>query len=196
MITQWAREVTRPFVEPLALAVGRAGLSPNAITVIGAVAHVAVFWLLATGRLLEGAIALALAAAFDGLDGALARATDRATESGAFLDSVLDRVSEILTFGGLLYLAIARQNTGLALLVFAAVAGSLMVSYTRARSEGIGHGTKAGVFGRLERMAILVVGLATGWLVPALVLIAAGAWLTATQRVLDVLGRAGASQPD
>jgi CDP-diacylglycerol--glycerol-3-phosphate 3-phosphatidyltransferase len=189
MLTERARAFSRPVVEPIALAAGRLGLSPNRITILGMLSHSIVGAFFATGNILAGALALALASALDGLDGSLARATNRVTNGGAFLDSVLDRVSEVLVFGGLLYLMASKADPVGALLVMAALSGSLMVSYTRARSEGIGFGTKAGMFGRFERMAVLVVGLALGLVVPTLAVIAVGAWLTAGVRIMDVMRR-------
>jgi len=180
----------------LALAVGRTGLSPNALTVIGCGLHLGVAWLLAAGHLAAGGMALVVAAAIDGLDGTLARLTGRESTFGAFLDSTLDRVSEILVFFGLL---IHAQRSGLVIegrLAFVALAGSIMVSYTRARSEGLDRGTKAGLFGRLERMATLVLGLLLGWLKPALWVVAVGAWLTAAHRVYDVSRRCQAREAD
>ena len=189
MLTERARSASRGFVDPLARAVGRLGISPNALTVAGTLLHVGVAWLLADGHLAAGGLALAGAAAFDGLDGALARATGRDSRFGAFLDSTLDRVSEAIVFFGLL---VHTQRAGLAPeggLVLVALAGSLVVSYTRARAEGLGVGTTSGVFGRLERMGVLVVGLVAGWLTGTLVLLAVGAWLTAAHRILDVARR-------
>jgi CDP-diacylglycerol---glycerol-3-phosphate 3-phosphatidyltransferase len=199
VITDKARQMSRGFVKPLALALGRVGFTPNMVTVAGSVLHLGVAALLAAGHLSLGGVGLALAAAFDGLDGTLARETGRASKFGAFLDSTLDRVSEILVFGGLLWY-VQRQPPATdcrwcqfdGLLVLLALCGSLMVSYTRARSEGIGCGTKAGLLGRLERTAILVVALLLGWLRPGLLIIAVGAWLTVAQRVTDVWRRCGA----
>jgi CDP-diacylglycerol--glycerol-3-phosphate 3-phosphatidyltransferase len=195
MLTPWARARSRQHVEQLAGAIARTGIGPNVLTVSGTLLHVGVAWLLAEGRLAAGAAALAGAAAFDGLDGALARATGRSSRFGAFLDSTFDRVSEVLVFLGLLVWA---QNTGQvvqARLVLIALAGSLMVSYTRARAEGIGRGTSSGVLGRLERMLVLVAGLALGWLSLSLWILAIGSWLTTAHRVYDVWRRC-AVEPD
>jgi len=207
VLTARAREVTRDMVTPVALALGRLGLSPDALTVVGTVLHVGVAWLLASGRpLWWGALALAAAASFDALDGALARASERTSPFGAFLDSTLDRISEILLFLGLLMRALSTADSVLAVATLVALAGSLMVSYTRARSEGIGFDTRIGVFGRLERMMILVVGLAVAAPVLTVVVVAVGAWFTVAQRVVDVRrqclragatgARAGAGQGD
>jgi CDP-diacylglycerol---glycerol-3-phosphate 3-phosphatidyltransferase len=195
MITERARAISRPVVEPIALAVGRLGLSPNGLTVVGMLAHSVVAVFLASGNLRAGAVTLALAAAFDGLDGSLARATNRVTNGGAYLDSVLDRVSEILVFAGLLWLTAAAGDAPGALLVLGALTGSIMVSYTRARSEGLGYQTKAGVFGRFERMVVLVFGLALAQVNITLAIVAVGSWLTAAVRIRDVISRCDPPEP-
>lgn len=193
MLTDRARVLTRGLVEPVALGLGRLGLTPNALTIVGCLLHVGVAWCLASGYLQLGALALALAAAFDGLDGTLARITARTSTFGAFLDSTLDRISEILVFAGLLAFALRPANTDvtLAALCYAIIAGSLMVSYTRAKSEALRSGTKAGVFGRLERMCVLVVGLWFGWLTATLWILAVGVWWTTLHRIWDVRRRLG-----
>lgn len=191
MFTDRARAMSRGIVVPVALALGRAGMTPNAITVLGTALHVIVAWLLGHGRFAMGGVMLCVAAGVDGLDGTLARQTGQTTPLGAFLDSTLDRISEILTFLGLIaYAEWGARATGgpplSASLVFLAASGSVMVSYARARSEGIGKGTKVGLLGRFERMAILVVGLLIDHVEIALWLIAIGSWLTTGFRIYDV----------
>jgi len=194
VLTDSARVASRRIVEPIAMAMGRLGLTPDALTVIGCLLHLFVVWPLAAGRPVWAAIALGLAAVFDSFDGTLARLTGRASAFGAFLDSTLDRVSEVLIFAGLLLYA--QRSLGgepvAELLVLLGLAGSLMTSYTRARSEAIGYGTKAGVLGRFERMLVLIVGLVLvglfgpTWFYITVGLLAAGAWLTTFLRVRDV----------
>lgn len=196
MMTEWARKLSRPIVEPLARALARGGVSANALTVAGVLLQgFAAAWL-ATGHLRVGGLTLAVAAACDGLDGAVARAAGRTTTFGAFLDSTMDRLAEIMIFAALLWFvnepsssAPCRSCAYDSMLVMAALSGSLVVSYTRARSEGLGVGTKAGWLGRLERVLILVIALLLGTLRLGLVLIAVGAWLTVAQRVWDVRQR-------
>lgn len=194
MFTDSARVASRRIVEPVALALGRLGLTPNGLTVLGCLLHLVILWPLATGHPGWAAVLLALAAAFDSFDGTLARVTGRASAFGAFLDSTLDRVSEVIVFAGLL-IYVQRWLGGdptLELVVLAGLAGSLMTSYTRARSEAIGHGTKGGLFGRFERMALLVVGLLLAgwfgslWFSLTVWVLALGAWLTTALRVRDV----------
>jgi CDP-diacylglycerol--glycerol-3-phosphate 3-phosphatidyltransferase len=196
MVTERARAVSRVVVEPLAALLGRLGFTPDALTLTGTALHVVVAALLARGYLRWGGVALIVAAAFDALDGTLARCTGRVSPFGAFLDSTCDRLSEILVFAGLLWYTVVGLSAGNCqrctydpLLVFAAATGSLMVSYSRARSEGVSRPTKAGLFGRFERMSVLVIALLVAQLRAGLVLIAIGAWWTCAQRVLDVRRR-------
>jgi CDP-diacylglycerol---glycerol-3-phosphate 3-phosphatidyltransferase len=193
MFTDAARTATRGLVRPIVTVLARLGISPTALTILGCLLHLGVAWLLGAGHLLPGGIALALAAAFDGLDGSLARLTGRASRAGAFLDSSLDRVSEILVFFGLLVYAQRAGSTTQALLIYVGIVGSLMVSYTRARSEALGAGTRAGVFGRLERTVVLALGLVFGQLTLALWVLAIGTSLTAAQRVVDGFRRCRAA---
>ncbi len=202
MFTDRLRQVLQPSIDALADLLARFGLTPNGLTIIGASLHLLVLWALAQGDFLLGAALMVVASGLDGIDGTLARRTGHCTDFGAFLDSSLDRVSEILIFLGLLIHAQAVPAAGGAsaiqpALVYAALTGSLMVSYTRARAEGAGLPARGGIFTRLERMAVLWLGLVSGWLLPALWIIAVGAWLTAAQRVLEAwqLSRAESALP-
>lgn len=189
MIGERFRVWLRVLIDPAADLIARSGISPNALTVVGAAAHVVVAYLLAEGRLWPAAWLLLITSGIDGIDGTLARRTGQVSTFGAFLDSSLDRISEILVYLGLLLFA-DRQRGGAGIpptwLVFVALAGSLMVSYIRARSEGVRYPTKAGLLTRFERMSILWLGLLANRLPWALGIVAVGAWLTAAQRILDV----------
>ena len=110
-----------------------------------------------------------LAGIFDLFDGALARLTGRASRFGALLDSVADRVSEIIVLLGLLVFYVQGDSTRGTVLVYLAVTGSIMVSYLRARSEGLGIENKVGIMTRPERVAILGVGLIVGHWFPIVV---------------------------
>ena len=124
------------------------------------------------GYLLAAGILLSLAAIFDAFDGALARKLDRVTRFGAFFDSTLDRFSEAAVFLGIL---IYYQNQGAGtevILAYLAIIGSLMVSYTRARGEGLGVSIRGGLLSRLERMVIVMIGLILSQLTIALWILA------------------------
>ncbi len=187
MIGERFRVWLRVVIDPMADAIARSGISPNALSVAGASFHVLVAWLLAEGRLLSAAVVLLVSSGIDGIDGTVARRTGQVSTFGAFLDSSLDRISEILVYLGLLLYAVGGSGTApAAWLVYLALTGSIMVSYTRARSEAVGFPTKVGLATRFERMSLLWLGLLFGRLQIVLAIIAVGAWLTAGHRILDV----------
>jgi len=167
-------------VRPLA----RAGISPNVLTVVGFVAMVGVAWILSQGHERLAGLLIVVVGLFDALDGALARSTGRSTTFGAFFDSTLDRFAEIALYLGLLYLY--RGDTLATILVYLTVTGSLMVSYARARAEGLGVECKVGLFTRLERLGVLALGLLLNRTPWALVILAVLSNLTALQRMWHV----------
>lgn len=175
-----------------ALFLGRLGLTPNALTVIGAVLTASVGILIAQGWFVAAGLCLWLFSATDTLDGALARATNRVSVFGAFLDSVCDRCAEAAIFFGLVWW---YQSMGDALgvaLAYLALVGSLMVSYARARAEGVGlQLAEVGWFQRPERIIALGIGLLAAAIAPivlevVLALLALLTALTVLQRVRHV----------
>jgi CDP-diacylglycerol--glycerol-3-phosphate 3-phosphatidyltransferase len=179
------------------------GFSPNGITLLGLVVAGASAYLLSVGYLAAGGGVLLASGLLDLMDGAVARATGRVTSFGAFLDSVSDRVSEAAVLLGLLIFYLDRPSTSGAALVYVAMVGSIMVSYTRARAEGLGLECKVGLMTRPERVAVLGVGLVVGqWQLAAvsvaLGLIAALTIVTSVHRVLHIrnaLARKDSSTP-
>jgi len=186
MISELLRKWSRGVVGPVAKVIGRTGISPNGLTLLGLAFNLVVAGVLATGRFQVGGVLVLLAGAFDTLDGAVARSTGRVTRFGGFLDSTLDRVSEVALYFGLLYFYTQRGAAPEILLVYLTIAGSLLVSYTRARAEGVGLECKVGVFTRLERVLVLALGLLLLQMTTALVILAVGTALTVVQRVLHV----------
>lgn len=182
------KEQARSLARTLAVGLARTGISPNGLTVIGLLLNVAVAAVLASGHLVAGGALLLLAGAFDMLDGALARATNQTSKFGAFFDSTLDRYSELVVFFGLL---LHLQATGFlteAALVYAAAAGSVLVSYARARAEALGFDCEVGLLGRPERILVLAAGLLFGEvaLLGVLWLLAILTNATAVQRMVHV----------
>jgi CDP-diacylglycerol--glycerol-3-phosphate 3-phosphatidyltransferase len=111
--------------------------------------------LLALGRIPAGGLVVLLSGALDGLDGTVARLQGKSSKFGAFLDSTCDRWSELFLFGGLsLYFALSANVAGV-ILTYAAAAGSVMVSYVKARAEGLGMECKVGLLTRMERYFVL-----------------------------------------
>jgi CDP-diacylglycerol--glycerol-3-phosphate 3-phosphatidyltransferase len=163
------------------------GLTPNAATYTGFFLTAVSALVLATGNFLAGGLLLWAAAMFDMLDGALARLTEQSSTFGAFLDSTLDRYSESVTFLALAFFYSRYSSTRLELvLVFIILVGSMMVSYTKARAEGLKLAVNAGWLQRPERIFLLIVGLITGWMMPILWVLAIFTNITALQRIYEV----------
>ena len=190
MISQLVRKYSQRFLEPVANFISATKISPNAITIIGFLLMIIVAFVLAKGDFLWGGILITAFALFDALDGTLARMTKRTSRFGAFLDSTLDRYAEAIIYLGLFIYYINQNQTLELILIYVTVVGSLMVSYARARAEGIGVPLKDGLFTRFERIFVLVVGLLFnwlfGWLTLALWLLAILSNFTAVQRMYMV----------
>jgi CDP-diacylglycerol--glycerol-3-phosphate 3-phosphatidyltransferase len=175
----------------------RTRVTPNALTAAGVslclVASVLVFfenrneWLFYW----TGAVLFVIGSVLDILDGALARVGGKTTPFGAFLDSTTDRIGEAAMLGAI-GLIFSRYHHPVALaLTFAAVAGSFLVSYTRARAEALGLRGDVGIGSRAERVVVITGGLVLAplsiWLlVAAISLLTATAWVTVLQRILFV----------
>jgi len=159
LISNLIRERVQSILNIIARGLNAIGMTPNVLTIIGFLAMCGVGVVLATGNLALGGVLIIVAGIFDALDGTLARLTNRVSKFGAFLDSTTDRFAEGALFLGILYSYLQRGMTFVAYLVFLTLLGSLMVSYARARAEGIGVECKEGMLTRFERMALLVVGL-------------------------------------
>ncbi len=185
-LTDRVRELSRPFLAPVADFLARLNIHPNAVSLAGFLGCVACGVALALGYVRLAGLLLLLFGPLDAVDGLLARRSGKQSVFGAFLDSTLDRYAEIAIFGGLIYLGLKEGQNLWILLAFLALSGSLMVSYTRARAEALGLECKVGLLTRFERLAILTLGLLSGWLTASLTIIAIFANLTALQRVLHV----------
>jgi len=146
--------------EPVGRIVGKTGVSPNTLTIFGFCINFGVAWLISQGHFVYGGILILLAGIFDLLDGAVARMTGKVTKFGALLDSTLDRYSEaVILFGLLWYYAWKSDVSVECLLIFATIVGSLLVSYVRARAEGLNLDAEVGIFRRTMRIGILSLGL-------------------------------------
>lgn len=179
-------------VTPLGAAVGRAGVTPNMISVVGFGITLVTAVLIAQGRFLLGGVILVAGSLFDMLDGAVARATGSGSKAGAFLDSTLDRFSDAAVFVGLIWFYGRGDGNHLgAGLALAGLILSLMVSYLRARAEGLGFSCNVGIAERPERLTILCAGLILDLVIPALILLAAASAFTVVQRFLHVWRQAG-----
>jgi CDP-diacylglycerol--glycerol-3-phosphate 3-phosphatidyltransferase len=185
-LTDLARKWGRGFVEPIARLIGRTGVSPNVVTLIGAFLNLGVAWVLARGYMRIGGVLVPLVALFDALDGTLARLTGRRSRFGAFLDSTMDRFSEAILYLGLLFFYTRLGAGREIILIYATIVGSLMVSYARARAEGLGLDCKVGLLTRMERTIVLTVALILDQMPTALWVLAILTNFTAFQRMYHV----------
>ncbi len=173
----------RGVADGVARAIAYSWLTPNHLTLVGLILTIGVAVVISTGQLLVGGVLMVVVALFDMLDGALARVQARKSHFGAFLDSTIDRFSEATILIGILWFEPTREMGVLTMLV---LTGSLLVSYTRARAEGLGIDCEVGILPRPQRVLILAAGLISGLLVPALALLAVLTHITVLQRVLHV----------
>lgn len=183
-------------IEPVAALLIRHRVSPNVLTTVGTLFTVAGGLAFATGHIRTAGWIVGLTAIFDVLDGTVARRTGQATVFGAFYDSTLDRVADGALLGGIAwYFATDPVYHSLPMLgvTLFGIVGTFLVSYARARAEGLGLDAKVGVMQRAERVVLISApqaffGLAlNGWVFAAVViLLAVTAWITVVQRVLFV----------
>ena len=172
-------KVTR-FLEPIGKGLAAVGMTPTAMTVLGLIVVITGSIVIASGRLALGAWIVGVGSLLDGLDGAVARASDSVTAKGAFLDSVFDRFGEIAAFAGLGF-AMAGDARVLLLIVIA-IGGALLVPYLRARAEAEGIAGKGGLMGRAERIIVFCLGLIFDVVEPMLVVFLVLVWLTVLMR--------------
>jgi CDP-diacylglycerol--glycerol-3-phosphate 3-phosphatidyltransferase len=189
--------VPRRLTDPIVGVLHRAGVTPNHLTTLGLAGNVGAGVLAARGEFLAAGLLMLASSALDLLDGALARATGRASPFGAVFDSVLDRLSEAAVLGGLSYYYSQHDQQLEVALCFAAVVGSLMVSYVRARAQGHGFELREGLFTRAERVLLMGAALIIGQV--AIEAVAIALWVlaimanaTALQRLYAVWREFGA----
>lgn len=182
----YLRKFFKGVIDPIAGFFLKIGLNPNMITAIGFLLAVLTAYFAASGRFLVAGLILLVGAPLDVIDGSMARLKGEPTKFGGFIDSVTDRYSELVGLLGLLFYYAQQQNLTACLLVFIAAAGSLMVSYTKARAESLGFSAKVGLLTRVERMIVMVIFLIVQLPIAALWIIAIGANFTAIQRMIFV----------
>ncbi len=176
--------ISRDVSVRLGRTVARTGLTPNALTVIGLLGMGGAATLAAYGMFWQAGIMVLVAAAFDMLDGAVARATGRDSDWGAVFDAVSDRLADFALLFALLiwYSDGERYDRTAVVLVGVSLFGSMMVSYTRSKAGEFGVGIRTGLGTRLERVLIMAIGLLSSQLIPILWLLAVLTNLTALQR--------------
>ena len=185
-LTDILRERFKGILNRIAGFLLKIGLTANALTMIGLAGHFVAAYFLARGRITLAGLVLLVLAPADALDGSMARMQGEIKPFGAFLDSVTDRYAELVIFGGLLLYYIPQGNMLACVLVYLAMMGSLMVSYSRARAEAVGIEAKLGIMTRVERYIVLVAALLFNFPVVGVGIIAVLANITAVQRILLV----------
>lgn len=201
LVSPTTRQRVRDLATPIARGLGRLGLTPNTLTVIGFLGTCVAAYAAATNAWLVAGILVLVFGIFDLFDGALARATGRVSRFGAFLDSTLDRAGEAIVYIGVAAGLISVNDTLGTILAAAAMAAAFLVSYVRAKAESLGFSPGSGMMNvglapREVRVVILAVGLLiaglaagrTGLdaLTAALAVIAILATITTIQRILHV----------
>ena len=194
-IQQWGRHLVTQFIRPMA----QFGITPNMLTGIGLLLSVVTEIVIAQGFLFIGGLLVLLTGVFDMFDGAMARVQHTATTFGAFFDSTLDRYSESIILFGLLWYTLQRpanfrdpfwflphEQNWMISFIYIAIIGSLMVSYTKARAEGLGIECKIGLLVRPERVVLLAIGLLFGASIWILVALAVFSNVTAVERIVAV----------
>ncbi len=180
------RIIFKGIIDPIATFLNRTGLTPNSITLLGLAGTTVGAYIISQGKMTLGAIVLFLFVIVDVFDGTMARLRGEPSDFGAFVDSVSDRYAEFITFGGLLYYFLTQGNTLGAMMTFAATAGSVMVSYVKARAEGLNFTAKVGILSRVERYIVLIPLLFFNQPFLAVVIIAVLGNFTALQRIFHV----------
>lgn len=196
MISEPIGQAVRHYMLGVGRAFARLGITPNMATLIGFGLNVIVALVLASGYPRIAGAMLLVASAFDMVDGAIARSTGNISTFGGFLDSTVDRYSEIVVYIGLVVWLNTTDNDHLgSILVLVSATGALMISYARARAEAIGHKASVGLVARPERVVLLGLCLILNLPMVALWILAVTTHLTAVWRMVHVWRVTSAEQP-
>ncbi|HTE57440.1 MAG TPA: CDP-alcohol phosphatidyltransferase family protein [Verrucomicrobiae bacterium] len=200
------KKLVKGVVRPIAQGLNNVSggqLSPNTVTIVGLCMHIPIAWLIAQDSPVWAAGLLVVFGLFDTLDGELARLQKRESSVGMLLDSTTDRMKEIILYIGIAYLLVSQssslpwQPATIAAVAAAACGGSILVSYVNAWGEAIlaakGHKHtinqtfRSGLLRFEIRMVLIILGLLTGWLLYVVAAIAVLAWLTALERLRNII---------
>jgi CDP-diacylglycerol--glycerol-3-phosphate 3-phosphatidyltransferase len=174
----------RWYLNPIAKFLNRLGVYPNTVTLFGLAGTIGVAVLIALGHMTWAGILLLVMGPVDAMDGALARLRNEVSDWGGFVDSVTDRYSELFIFGGFIIHYLMETNPTGVILAYLAAAGSVLVSYVKARAEVSKLDANVGLLTRVERYIVLIPGLIFNLPLVVLVIIAILANFTAIQRIL------------
>ncbi len=180
--------LSRQIAERIAGPIASTGIDPNVLTIAGFLVSTTTAVVIALGWTLAGGVLVLVAGGFDMLDGAVARLNGSRSQFGAFLDSTLDRWAEGFIFTGLIWHQVVRDAQIEVILAVLTLIGSMLVSYTRARAEGLGLDAKVGLLQRPERLILLGIALlGPTWLLSGVLwFLAIATALTAGQRMIHV----------
>jgi CDP-diacylglycerol--glycerol-3-phosphate 3-phosphatidyltransferase len=188
--TDWRHRLIRPAAERAARVFMRLHISADALTIAGFIIVGAAAALIVVDRIFWAGVVMLVGSLLDSVDGVIARLSGSSGKFGAMLDSALDRLSEGVVLVALIYTMSADSNPWAATLAGSTLLLSLMVSYVRARAEGLGISCSEGWFTRVERVIVLALGLLTGYIVVALAIVAGLSLVTFLQRLYTVWRKA------
>jgi CDP-diacylglycerol--glycerol-3-phosphate 3-phosphatidyltransferase len=189
------RDLWDTAMQPVGRGLGRTGISPNAITLVGVALQAVAAWLIVSDRLVLAGLVATVAALSDTLDGAVAKARGAPKTFGALLDSTADRLSDALFFIPVAWLYGVSPGPGrtgqdwVAALALATLVSSYLVSYVKARAEGLGHECKVGIAERAERLIIMILGLLLNLIPLMLAILAVLSVITFFQRIVHVMAQ-------
>ena len=179
------RNLAYRITDPIVGILSKSGITPNALTLISLALNIVTAYVIATGHFLLGGVLVLVSGSFDLLDGALARFTKQTTKFGAILDSTVDRISEAAVLCGLLIWYVPQEGASLKIVfIFVVLIGSFLVSYIRARAEGLGWQCQVGLFTRAERVIVLAIGLLINQIFIALCVLVVFVFITVVQRLV------------
>ncbi|MEK6256295.1 MAG: CDP-alcohol phosphatidyltransferase family protein [Chloroflexota bacterium] len=184
--TDRLRLIFKDVLGPIAVFLNNLGIHPNTLTIAGMTGTALGAYFVATGNLPLGGLLVMLMGPVDAMDGAVARVRGEPEDFGAFVDSVSDRYSELFIYAALLWYYLQLGNLPASMLVFAAAAGSILVSYIRARAQSLGFEAKVGFLTRVERYFIIGPALLFNQPIWGVAIVAIGANFTALQRIFYV----------
>ena len=185
-LTDYLRLWFKWVLDPIGGFLNRLGLTPNMVTILGLIGNAIGAYYLARGDMWTGGILVLIMTPIDALDGTMARLRGEPGDFGAYVDSVSDRYSELMIYAGLLYHFLTLGEPWGGMLVFGAASGSVLVSYVKARAEGLGYQAKVGLLTRVERYLVLAPSLVFNQLYLGLTILAVFSHITALQRIWHV----------
>jgi CDP-diacylglycerol--glycerol-3-phosphate 3-phosphatidyltransferase len=191
MLSRWFRSWIFDFIRPFTRFLLRTGISPNELSLAGLLVSALAGGLIGLGYFLPAAGAIVLEGILDSLDGVVARESGKASALGGFIDSVCDHYGDFTIHLGITWWGLTHKDDWIVLLALVSLFGSVVGSHIRAKGEAMGIETKGtGWFTRMERTVVLLAGLLTGWMIPALTVLVIGVHLSALQRLFVIIREA------